>query len=43
MLKTSRLDGRDEADILERLLAERRAAQGMTVGSEQDMAEPKDG
>jgi DNA primase len=43
MLKTSRLEGHDETDILERLLAERRAAQGMTVGSEQDMSEPKDG
>jgi len=42
-LKTTRLDGRDETDLLEQLLAERRAAQGMTVLSEQGMTEPKDG
>jgi hypothetical protein len=34
-LKTSRLDSRSEAELLERLVAERRAAQGMT--------DPKDG
>ena len=34
-LKTSRLDSRSEAELLERLVAERRAAQGM--------ADPKDG
>jgi len=34
-LKTTRLDSRAEAELLERLVAQRRAAQGMT--------EPKDG
>jgi hypothetical protein len=34
-LKTSRLDSRSEAELLERLVAERRAVQGMT--------DPKDG
>jgi hypothetical protein len=34
-LKTSRLDSRSEAELLERLVAERRAVQGMS--------EPKDG
>jgi len=32
-----------EGELLEQLLAERRAAQGMTVLSEQGMTEPKDG
>jgi DNA primase len=46
-LKTNRLDSRSEAEILERLLAERRAAQGMPDGvapcSVQAASEPKEG
>jgi DNA primase len=46
-LKTNRLDSRSEAEILERLLAERRAAQGMPETVEPvsvpGMSAPKDG
>ncbi len=42
-LKTSRLDSRAEAELLERLVAERRTAQGVTVTEGKDSAEPKDG
>ena len=46
-LKTNRLDSRSEAEILERLLAERRTAQGMPDGvapcSVQAASEPKEG
>ena len=46
-IKTSRLDSQSEAELLERLLAERRAAQGMPETVEPvsvpGMSEPKDG
>ncbi len=46
-LKTSRLDSQAEAEILQRLFTERRAAQGMAEATEhvteQGMTEPKDG
>jgi DNA primase len=42
-LKTSRLDSRAETELLERLLSERRAAQGMTEHQAQGMTDPKDG
>jgi hypothetical protein len=46
-IKTNRLDSQSEAELLERLLAERRAAQGMPEAVEPvsvpGMSEPKDG
>jgi hypothetical protein len=46
-LKTNRLDSRSEAEILERLLSERRAAQGMPDGTAPctvpDASKPKEG
>lgn len=46
-IKTNRLDSRSESELLERLLAERRAAQGMPEAVEPvsvpGMSEPKDG
>ncbi|MFM8734570.1 MAG: DNA primase [Pirellulales bacterium] len=42
-IKTSRLDTQAETEMLSRLIAERRAAQGMENHAHQGMTEPKDG
>ena len=42
-LKTSRLDSLAEAELLQKLLADRRTAQGIPELSEQGLTEPKDG
>ena len=42
-LKTSRLDSLAESELLEKLLAERRTAQGIPDASAQGMTDPKDG
>jgi hypothetical protein len=42
-IKTSRLDTQAETELLSRLIAERRAAQGMEEHANQGMTEPKDG
>ena len=42
-LKTARLDPRAEIDLLERLVADRRAAQGINEADDDGTTEPKDG